>query len=735
MLTWLSWLGLLACVLAGTVASAADIIWGGSPCEVSVAEVTARTVRVVVAPLDAAGQPAAIPATAAFLNLPVLEKFRARSLDRPTEVQAANLHITLTRAPLKISVHRADGRLVQELMLADDAPGTMRFNMKAPVFGLGEGERQFDRRGGYFKMINGQLMPMRITNGDTVPVPFLLGADGWSFFVRAPWGQFDLRGEQGVFLPPGHSPRPQPLTVYLSAWDEPADALQEYIRLTGRPVLPPKWVLGYMQSHRTLLGPDDAVQIAKKFRDDRLPIDAVIYLGTGYCPLGWNLGHGSLEFNPESFPHPAEQIKALHDLNLKVVLHVNHAPVKMFGTSLAATSASPLFIGNYWKQHLPCMALGVDGWWPDDGNNQPIEACLARQVCYYEGPLSVRPNERPWDLQRNAYAGAARYGGWIWSGDVYSKWATLAAHVSVGLNSSLSLTPFWGTDIGGFIATPEMTGELYARWFQFAAFTPLFRSHGRSSHLHLPWGWNTGEAGPLENRDFEIDPAELHNAAVEPVCRRYLELRYRLLPYNYTLMRESVDTGLPAMRALWLHYPNDPVAVSEGGEYLWGRDLLIAPVVEKGAVSRRLYLPVGTWYDWWTGAATNGGRWLDYQVDLATLPIYVRAGAILPLDPVRQYTAQSVSAPTTIRVYPGADGNYMLYDDDGRSQGYLTGADASLMWIRFRWDDRARCLTLEPDARMQHWPGGTREFVVELAGAVGKSRSVSFAGKLLKIQL
>src|SRR5262249_32108944 len=163
-------------------------------------------------------------------------------------------------------------------------------------------------------------------------------------------------------------------------------------------------------------------------------------------------------------------------------------------------------------------------------------------------------------------------GGWIWSGDVQSRWATLAAHVPVGVNHSLSLTPFWGTDIGGFVPTREFTGGLYARWFQVAAFTPVFRSHGRTWELRLPWGWDTGESGPVE---AQIGPpaTELHNAAIEPICRKYLELRYRLLSYNYGLFREACDGGLPPMRALWLHYPDDPEAVKLGDEYLWGRDL------------------------------------------------------------------------------------------------------------------------------------------------------------------
>jgi alpha-glucosidase/alpha-D-xyloside xylohydrolase len=348
--------------------------------------------------------------------------------------------------------------------------------------------------------------------------------------------------------------------------------------------------------------------------------------------------------------------------------------------------------------------------------------------------LLDRPNVRPWSLHRTGYAGSQRYGGWIWSGDIDGKWETLAAHVSVGLNHGLSLTPFWGSDTGGFYPTRELTGELYVRWFQFSTFCPSFRSHGRTWHLRLPWGWNTGEYGPIENNQ-NVDPSELHNAEVEPICRKYLELRYRLLPYNYSLAREASDTGLPMMRALWLHYPNDADAVKVGSEYLWGRDLLVAPVVEKGARSRRLYLPAGTWYEWWTGEKVEGNRWIERPVDLATVPLYVRAGAIIPLDPVRQHTSQAVTEPTTLRVYPGANGTFTLYDDDGQSLGYRAGLDAKMSWIRFRWDDAARRLTIEPDKRMKKWPGGVRVFSVGVVIGDAQPKRLEFRGERVQMTL
>ncbi|HEX5222412.1 MAG TPA: TIM-barrel domain-containing protein [Verrucomicrobiae bacterium] len=783
--------------------AAGTIRFNGSPAELVVSEVSERTVRIELFPLDEQGKPRpAIPSTV-LVPFSVKEELRARELPREKQVRAGDLRVAIKADPLTVSVRR-DGKLVQELVF-DEAASTnagVAFQTKATVLGLGEGAQQFDRRGAYYPMEPSWGGWNRPVLGSVVPSPFVIGTEGWALFAHRPEGHFDLRNGRGKFIPRyptnaaslqserllssslssipnggegGRRPGEEAigraalsgLDLFVVALDEPADALTEYTRLTGKPVMPPKWALGYFQSHRTLAGPDEPLRVARTFREKNLPCDAVIYLGTGYCTNGWNTGHGSLDFNPNAFV--ADNIKALHDLNFKLVLHVNRAPRNLLGSFVESPKDSgrtkmdsdpgpaqifgrtnrSVHIRDYWARHHDIFTLGVDGWWPDDGDELPLEARLTRHRCYYEGPLQDRPNVRPWSLHRTGYAGSQRYGGWIWSGDVDGKWETLAAHVSVGINHGLSLTPFWGSDTGGFYPTRELTGELYARWFQFSAFCPSFRSHGRTWKLRLPWGWNTGEFGPIEHGPAERrgftgdirkppqhpDPSELHNAGIEPIARKYLELRYRLLPYNYTVARDASDTGLPMMRALWLHYPNDTEAVKLGNEYLWGRDLLVAPVLEPGAKSRRVYLPEGMWRDWWTGEKVEGKRWVERPVDLATLPLYVRAGAIIPLDPVRQFTSQAVSGPTTLRVHPGADGEFTLYDDDGQSLGYRDGSDTKTIWIRMRWDDSARRLTLEPDKRMKKWPGEMRVFSVETAGSDAPSKRVEFRGKRVSVKL
>ncbi|HJZ53394.1 MAG TPA: TIM-barrel domain-containing protein [Gemmataceae bacterium] len=721
---------LAACLLAPSTATARPLRHGDAPAELAVGVVSERTVRIALSPLDEDGKPRPGPASTVLVESKPETKLRVCELAGAKEVEAGKLRVRVSPDPLTITVRGPGDAIVQELVVSE-ADASVTFRTAAPVLGLGEGGLQFDRRGNYYRLVNGQVSPPMAaplaTHGGTILVPFLIGTEGWALFFHRPSGEFDLRGEKGRFIPRNDTAGKEPLELFVVALSEPADALAEYYRLTGKPVMPPKWVLGYMQSHRTLAGPEEPVAIARTFREKKLPCDAVIYLGTGYCPAGWNIGHGTFEFNPKTFPRPGQTIDALHGLNFRLVLHVNQAPRTMFGASVAEPSDAPNHIRNYWARHSQLLALGVDGWWPDDGDELPVEARLARHRCYYEGPLSERPNARPWSLHRNGYAGVQRYGGWIWSGDVQSRWATLEAHVPVGVNDSLSLTPFWGTDTGGFVPTRDFTGELYVRWFQFSVFNPLFRSHGRTWKLRLPWGWNTGDPGPVET-NLKPDPAELHNAEVEPICRKYLELRYRLLPYNYALMREACDTGLPPMRALWLHHPNDPAAVKLGDEFQWGGDLLVAPVTAKGATERKLYLPEGDWYDFWTNEKQTGKREVTRKVDLATLPLYVRAGAIIPLDPVRQYTAQPTDEPTTIRVYPGRDGEFRLYEDDGESLDYLKG---KFTRTRLKWDDTARRLAIEPDGQIG-FVTGPRTFVVELVTG-GKPQAVRYMGKRVEV--
>ena len=734
-------------VLAGGVIRGQSdaIVVAGKPVEIVVSSVSPSTVRITALP---AGVPLVSDDGALVSGAAGRTLARRRTAGLASPIRAGNLTVRFTAAPPAIHIDTAAGKSVQRITL-DPASAAVSFLLgTGPLLGLGEGGPQFDRKGIVDRGRNGQGGYQLRTHGGRVPIQWLIGTEGWGMYVHQPLGSFDLTGAEGTLTPSGDA---LPLDLFVTASADPTVILGEYARITGHAELPALWTFGYMQSHRTLSGPDDVMWVARTFREKQLPCDALIYLGTEFTPSGWNTRNGEFTWKKENFPEPKKMIDELHAQHFHVVLHSVIEGRRMSGTvhdACTPDKATPSgrtaddkwpddrAVPCYWPYHKPVYDLGIDGWWPDQGDGLDAPSRLARIRMYWEGPQLWRPNERPFALHRNGAPGMQRYGAFLWSGDVYSTWETLKTHVPVAVNTSLSGIPFWGTDIGGFVPTPEYTGELHVRWFQFRAFCPLFRAHGRTWHLRLPWGWNTGSVGPSETRGYtggagEPDASELHNAAVEPIVKRYLELRYRMLPYTYTVARECCDTGLPMMRALWLHYSDDPQAVARGDQYLWGRDILVSPVVEKSAGSRRLYLPRGSWFDLWTEAKVAGGREIDRAVDLATMPLHVRAGAILPLAPIKQYVDEPIDGPLSVVVYPGADGAFTLYEDDGKTFDYRRGA---WMRVEMKWNDAARRLTLRlaPGSRML--PPARRAIDVRVAGGK-ETRSVVFAGQPVVVNL
>ena len=710
-----------------------DLRVGGRAVELAVTPIGPDIVRVSVVPLDG-GRPIPIPADGSLVPLgdgpPALRVSTLAGGAR--SFACGDARVTVAGDPLAIRIEAADGRLVQRLRV-DAASGALTFDLGAgPVLGFGEGGPQFDRRGAVDRMRSGQGGYRLKTHGGRVPIPWLIGTSGWALFVHHPHGSFDLSGPEGKFVPPGPAGS-APLDAFVVTSRDPARVMAAYARLTGLPPLPPRWALGYMQSHRTLSGPAAILAEAQTFRAKKLPCDALIYLGTGFCPSGWNTGHGSWDFNPANFSDPKGQVEALRALGFRVIPHVVIRAREVNGS--VTDPSDPQVVdesraGSYWAAHRRVLPL-ADGWWPDEGDPLDIPSRLNRIRMYAEGEQLDRPDARPFALHRNGYAGMQRYGAFLWSGDVYSTWETLKTHIPIALNTGLTGIPYWGTDIGGFVPTKEFTGELYVRWFQFGAFCPSFRAHGRTWQLRLPWGWDTGTIGPDEIRNYgeAANPpaSELHNAAVEPICRRYLELRYRLLPYLYAAAWEAHRAGLPLMRALWLHHPDDPAAVARGDEFLWGRDLLVAPVVERGATARSLYLPRGDWYDFWTEEKVAGGREVSRPVDLATTPLYARAGAIIPLGPVKQYVDEPVAGPIELAIYPGAPGAATFYDDDGTNRRDGAGARVE---VALTWDDAGRRLTLALAPGAPPWAGPPRDFAAGLVPEPrDRARAVRFDGR------
>jgi alpha-glucosidase (family GH31 glycosyl hydrolase) len=659
---------------------------------------------------------------------------------RPHALPWGKYSIRIELDPLRITV--LEGERTRRQISFDIDSTAIHIPLDGPVFGFGEGAHPLDRRGTREGVINGQAGPDTRTFGARVQIPWVFSPAGWGVFVGQPLGAFECTQTECLFRPvEAYSTR----NVFLLLGEGPAEVLKEYAQLTGFPHMPPRWALGYMQSHRTLASRDEVLSVTRTFREKKLPCDAVIYLGTGFCPSGWNTGHGSFTFNEEIFPDPPEMLRAIHDEHLRVVLHV--VPPGNFHGTVADTGAAAEQPGDaapYWQKHAALEKMGVDGWWPDEGDKLSVSARFDRNRMYFEGSRKTNPDRRPFALHRNGYAGLQRF-GWLWSGDTSCTWETLRAQIMVGIGASLSGFTYWGTDIGGFEPTPELTPELYVRWFQWAAFCPLFRGHGRAWHLRLPWGWNTGDAGPKEVEGDWVaawpPAADLHRADVEEICRKYLNLRYQLLPYLYSSVAQGHSAGLPLIRALALGAPEDPQAAIADDVYLWGDHFLVAPVYEKNATARTVYLPAGLWRDWWNGETIQGSQSISRAVDLETMPLYVRAGAIVPVGPIKQYADEPSSDPVTLRVYagepgaggPGADGSFAWYDDDGISYRYERG---EFFRINCEWNDRARTLAMTPD------PAGTMKLPetvrVEIAGAEqgpGQSRLVTLTREGVTLKL
>jgi alpha-glucosidase/alpha-D-xyloside xylohydrolase len=717
----------------GSTMASGGIRVAGQDSEVQLTSVSADMLRLSVLPIKRATT-SSIPSDGSLAKTawgtPVAT---LRGAPERQKIKCGNITVLFSPSPLSFTITTSEGQTIQQLSI-DEESGAVSFQTgDSPLLGLGEGGPQFDRRGSTDRMKSGQGGYHLATHGGRVPIPWIIGTSGWAMFFHQPFGTFDFTGAQSKFLPASLETA-LPLDTFFVASRHPATIMAEYARLTGHPEKPPLWSFGYQQSHRTLANREEVLAEAKTFREKRLPCDTLIYLGTGFCPSGWNTENGSFVWNSRVFPDPKEILDQLHKDNFRAVVHVVILSDKLRGTVRDACQL-PRFneelASCHWDAHRKDFALGVDGWWPDEGDPLDIPSRLVRNRMYWEGPQIDRPNERPYALHRNGYAGMQRYGSFLWSGDVYSTWETLKVHIPIAINTALTGIPYWGTDIGGFVPTKEFTAELYLRWFQFGAFCPLFRCHGRVWKLRLPWGWNTGEPGPIEINNYNgaaiPDSSQLHNEQVEPICRKYLELRYRMLPYLYSTVHECATTGMPIMRALWLHYPDDPKAVACGDQYMWGKNVLVAPVVEKGAVTRQVYLPGGGWYDFWTQERLAGAREISRNVDLETTPLYIRAGSILPLGPVKQFTGEKVEQPLSLSVYPGADASFLLYEDDGSSFNYRKG---EWMGIQMDWHESNRTLTLRlaPESRMM--PPLRRDLKVTLGQ---ETRAVVFDGRPLKV--
>ncbi|HUR19168.1 MAG TPA: TIM-barrel domain-containing protein [Vicinamibacterales bacterium] len=514
---------------------------------------------------------------------------------------------------------------------------------------------------------------------------------------------------------------------YFIAGTSQDDVIAGYRELTGKAVMLPKWAYGFWQSRQRYTNQKELVDVVAEYRKRKIPLDNIV-LDWFYWPEdAW----GSHEFDKARFPDPKAMVDKVHELDAQLMISVwpkfypttaNYKELDAAGFMYRKNVEEGLldWVGKgykssfydpysqpardmYWRQmNEKLNVLGIDAWWmdatePDPHSNLDIDSIKARigptalgpvdqyfntyalvhSGGVYQGSRKVEPDKRVFILTRSGTAGIQRNAAAVWSGDIVSRWDDLYNQISAGVSIGYSGLPNWTFDIGGFAdeqrySTPKPTPEnleewreLNLRWFQLGAFAPIFRSHGE---FPLREVWNISPPG-----------SEVYESLVW-----YDKLRYRLMPYVYTLAADTYHRDGTIMRGLGMDFPDDQGSADVRDEYLFGKAFLVAPVHQHKARSRPVYLPAGAdWYDFNTGKKSAGGQTVDTPAPLNRMPLYVRAGSIVPVGPEIQHTSEGGGAPITFFVFTGADGSFALYEDDGVSYQYEKG---QFSYIPVRYD-------------------------------------------------
>lgn len=552
-------------------------------------------------------------------------------------------------------------------------------------------------------------------------IPIWYGSQGGEcygvFFDDTSWGEINvgqLSTEYAFFENQGGM-----VDYYYFAGPSMAAILDRYTELTGRPFMPPRWACGYQQSRWSYAPQSEVLSIAGEFRARQIPCD-VIYLDVDYM----DPDHYQLSFNPATFPDPTAMCTTLHAQGFRTIANVENFLVEgstkwnqADSNGYLLTQAGSAYRGWYsyaffvmgtptgwvswvdltnpaartWFEgrHTPFLDHGIDGIWNDkdepeelgetwptdvtyDNEGSPAShSVMGTQFCLFQTQFSYDtlrnhyPGKRPFVLSRAAYAGIQRSSA-VWSGDNTSQWSHAQLNIPMGLAMSISGQPHNGHDIGGFFNNPPgsenpISSELYARWMQWGVFSAFCRQHhyGYGNHGNCPY----------------VEPWEF-GTTVENICRDYIGLRYRLMPYLYTLFRKAHATGEPVQRPTLYDFPQDAATLTQDYAFMFGPMMLVSPVTTAGATTWNTYLPAGSeWINWWDDTLYSGGQTVNTPTPLEQMPIFVRAGAIIPMAPVSQYDGQAPLDVLTLELYPtGQTSEFELYEDDGLSWDYLSGA-------------------------------------------------------------
>jgi alpha-glucosidase len=634
--------------------------------------------------------------------------YRVEEGEGQVVLRAAGATVRLTRSPLRIALLDAQGRVVAEeaAPITWSKPGfTLAWTLAADehVYGLGDRGAVLDRRGRKVELWNADAMGAY----RSFPVMLFLAAGrSHGLFVDSPArGEADLGGSRADLVT-YRARAGTAVDLYLFAGPGPKDVLARYTALTGRMPLPPRWALGYHQCRYSYMSEAELREVEGGFRTRRIPLDAV------WLDIDYQLAYRPFTVDPRRFPDMARMTAELRRGGTRTVVivdpHVAELPnagyapfdTGLKGDHFVRDGKGAIFTGDVWPSHgqpparsvFPDFAsararawwgglfsgfldMGVAGIWNDmnepaifsgvmpggtlhhldDGTrleHREIHNAygLLNARATFEGLARLRPQERPFVLTRSAFAGAQRFAA-TWTGDNAADRADLEATIPMILNLGLSGFPFAGADVGGFQGCPEP--DLLTEWMELGAYQPFYRNHsGKDTCRREPW-----VNGPEQ----------------EARRKAAIERRYRLLPYLYTAFEEASRTGVPVMRPLWLEYPTDTATYGEERAYLLGRDLVVAPKLEPGAKPYTVTLPAADFWDVRSGERVTGGATTLTPAPDDSVRVLVRAGAIVPQQPVVQHTGEAPDGPLTVHVWPGKDCAGALYLDDGASVAYRAG--------------------------------------------------------------
>jgi alpha-D-xyloside xylohydrolase len=690
-------------------------------------------------------------------------------------MQSSDDAVSLTTSLLKVTVTRKNGAIayaeVHGGSLVEEASrsltpekvngeDTYRAESMVSIYGSHEGIYGLGQHQAGVWNYRGESVDISQENSN-ISVPLMLSSKGYGiFWNNTSRSRFNNRFANILYI---SSEVADVIDYYFLYGPDFDKIIGSYRDLTGQAPMFGKWAYGFWQCKNRYKSQDEILGVARKYRELHIPVDNIVQDW-----FWWNR-KGEFVFN-KNYPDPKAMVDELHKENFHLMISIwpffepgsknydymqskgwfvdkfKYAKPPYHTDAMAVYDAtSPEARKYYWDEvNKGLFSIGLDAWWMDttepetegqeenillnhklaagSGNRYVNVFPLLDTQAVYQGQRSASEKKRVFILSRSAFAGSQRNGVTAWSGDINSDWLSYRRQVPAGLNFALSGIPYWTTDIGGFVfgdTTDPAFRELFIRWFQYGTFNPILRVHG-TRH-------------PDENELWSYGPD------AQKILVNFDRLRYRMLPYIYSLAWKTTSEAYTTMRPLVMDFRTDARAQNAGDQFMFGPAFLVNPVTEPAATGRQVYLPDAKWYDFWTGSAVDGGRTINAVAPLDRLPLYVRAGSILPLGPDEEWSTEKAADPLELRIYRGANGDFTLYEDENDNYDYEKGAYAT---IPLHWDDAAHTLTIGD--RKGQFPGmlESRAFRVLFVGenhGVGVSpaeeadKVVQYSGKQITV--